>query len=107
MESKTTFQTATDGTTVTFDFAEGQNQQVTIDGNRTLAFSNPINGETYHIKIIQDATTGSRTVTWPGTVVWAGGSAPTLSTGTSDIDLFRFVYDGTSYHGETVGLNYS
>jgi len=36
--------------------------------------------------MVQDGT-GSRTVTWPGTVKWSGGTAPTLTTDGGGIDI--------------------
>jgi len=100
------FVTDTDGATITFNFNNGLSRQVTLGGNRTLAFSNAKNGFVFYIKLIQDAT-GSRTVTWPSTVDWEGGTAPTLTTAANAVDLFRFSFDGTDFFGETVGLNFS
>jgi hypothetical protein len=56
--------------------------------------------------LTQDGT-GSRTVDWPGSVQWAGSSAPTLSTGDGDVDIFAFVTvdAGTTWFGFTGGLN--
>jgi hypothetical protein len=48
------------------------------------------------LKVIQDAT-GSRAVTWPASVKWPSGTAPTLSTAANAIDIVTFYYDGTSY----------
>ena len=47
----------------------------------------------------------AKTITWPGTVDWAGGSAPTLSSGNADVDIFVFltVDGGSNYYGITVG----
>jgi len=64
-------------------------------GNTTLTFSNIADGATYTFSIVQDGV-GSRLITWPATVKWAGGSGPTLSTGASKRDNVRFVSDGTS-----------
>ena len=52
---------------------------------------------------MQDSS--ARTITWPGTVDWAGGSAPTLSSGNADVDIFVFltVDGGSNYYGITVG----
>jgi hypothetical protein len=93
--------TASDGATVTFDLSAGNKQVVTLGGNRTLALSNVLSGHTFILKLIQDGT-GSRTVTWFSTVNWrgTGGSAPTLSTAVSAVDVLGFIqtaantYDG-------------
>lgn len=104
MQSKTTPHALTDGATIAVDWNDSVFQYVTLGGNRTFTFSNPVAGATYYIKLIQDGD-GSRTVTWPAAVLWVS-AAPTLSTGAADIDVIRFVYDGTNYFGESVGLNY-
>lgn len=96
MQSKTAFYALTDGATVAIDWNNGVNQAVTVAGNRTLTFANPVAGGDYAVKITQDAT-GSRLITWPSTVKWAGGSAPTLTTTASRTDVIYFRYDGTNY----------
>src|SRR4051812_28944318 len=96
MQSKLTPNTLTDAATVAVDWNVSENQQVTVAGSRTLTFSNPVAGSVYSIKITQDAV-GSRLITWPSTVKWAGGSAPTLTTSASKSDLVRFMYDGSVY----------
>lgn len=104
MQSKLTPHTLTDGATIAVDWNDSLNQEVTLGGNRTFTFSNGVSGSTYTLKLVQDGT-GSRTATWPSSVKWVS-AAPTLSTGAADIDLIRFHYDGTTYFGETMGLNY-
>ena len=69
------------------------------------------------LKLTQDGT-GSRTVTnWKSfdqaggnesTVKWAGGSAPTLSTGANAIDIISFYWDNTNHTAYGVAsLNFS
>ncbi len=84
----------------TIDLNNGQKQKVTLNAvGMAITLTAPLGPGNFLIKLVQDATTGSRTVTWPGTVKWPGGTAPTLSTGTSDVDLISLYYDGTNYHG--------
>lgn len=64
----------------------------------TYTFSNPIAGVTYDLLVIQDGT-GGRLVSWPGTVVWDGAAAPTLSTGANAYDLCHFFWTGAAYLG--------
>lgn len=106
MQSKTTLYTDTDGATVTMDFNVSQTHRVTVAGNRTLVFSNAVAGEEYAVMITQDAT-GSRTITWPATVKWAGGSAPTLTTTASRTDIVYFFYDGTNFLDKAIKLNHN
>ena len=86
-------------TTTTVDWGAGNKATVTLTGNvGTMAFTNPPKPSNLLLKIVQDAT-GSRTVTaWDSDVKWAGGTAPTLSTGASAIDIISCYFDGTSYY---------
>jgi hypothetical protein len=100
-----TIVTATDGTTITFDLSQGNIQQVTLGGNRTLALSNVSVGQVFIINLKQD-TTGSRTVTWWSGISWAGGSAPTLTTTANKVDSLGFICVASgSYYGYVVGTN--
>lgn len=89
----------TDGGTIALNWNNGNDQSVTIAGNRTFTFANPIDGGRYLIKLKQDAT-GSRTITWP-TITWKGGTAPTLTTTANKTDFIYLYYDGTSYFGSS------
>src|SRR4051794_35322942 len=104
-QSKSTWYTDTDAATITMDWNVSENHQVTLAGNRTLVFSNPVNGCVYRVKVTQDAT-GSRTLSYPSTVKWVGGSAPSLTATASRTDLLTFVWDGVSYLG-TSNLNFT
>lgn len=74
-------------------------------GNATFTFSNPPKaGTLITIVLVQDGT-GSRTVTWPASVKWSGGTAPTLTTTASKRDVFTFVYDGSNYYNTSQQLN--
>src|SRR5436305_1870388 len=95
-QSKSSFTTLTDAATIAVDFNVSDNNVVTLGGNRTFTFSNPTAGTLYCLKLIQDGT-GSRLATWPSTVVWAGGSAPTLTTTALYNDMLYFIYDGAKY----------
>jgi hypothetical protein len=97
--------TETDGATVTFDIDESRKHLVVLGGNRTLAVSNTVSGDTFLIKLKQDAT-GSRTVTWFDTISWSGGVAPTLTTTANKSDTFAFICTGSNtYDGFIVGQN--
>lgn len=84
---------------VSWDLESNQVTKLTLDGN--LVIDNPTNmkdGATYILWLIQDGA-GSRTVTWGSAYKWPGGTAPTLSTGTTDIDVISFACDGTIMAG--------
>lgn len=102
----TTVTTVTDGATLTLDCSLGNSFVVTLGGNRTVAApTNPRDGQTIVFKIIQDGT-GSRTLTWNATFNWPGGTAPTLSTAASSVDIVSAWYDGTSWYA-TSSLDFS
>jgi len=86
----------TDGATITPDFAAGNNFSVTLGGNRTLA--NPTNltaGQSGAIVITQDAT-GGRTLAFGGNWKFPGGTAPTLTTAASSVDVIAYYVESSS-----------
>jgi hypothetical protein len=86
------------GTTKTLDWKNSNKQKITLNGNCTFTFTAPSYAANLLLVLVQDAT-GSRTITWPATVKWAEGTAPTLSTAANSIDIASFFYDGTNYYG--------
>jgi hypothetical protein len=83
------------------DWNNGQKQRATLTGNVTYTFTAlDVTGgaASLTLRLIQDGT-GGRTVTWPAGVLWPGGTAPTLSTAASAIDIITFYWDGTNYYG--------
>lgn len=89
----------------TIDWALSNKQKSTLTGNCTFTFTAPAGPCSLILKLVQDAT-GSRTVTWPATVHWSGGTAPTLTTTASNVDIITFYYDGTTYFGNST-LNFT
>ena len=93
----------TDGATITPDFAAANNFSVTLGGNRTLA--NPSNltaGQSGAIFITQDST-GSRTLAYGSSWDFTGGTAPTLTTTASAVDLLVYVVRSTtSIHAQLI-----
>jgi hypothetical protein len=69
----------------------------TINANSTFTFSNPPSSRSYSFSLELTHTSGA--VTWPASVVWPSGTAPTLTTG--KVHLFMFVTDdaGTRWRG--------
>ena len=90
--------TTGDGTT-TINWTLGNKFKFTFGAqNDTFTFTAPTNPCNVLLVLIQDGT-GSRLATWPGTVKWAGGTAPTLTTGAGTIDICSFYWDGSNYFG--------
>jgi hypothetical protein len=100
-----TQQTATGDGTTTIDWKLGNKFKFTFGAqNETFTFTEPSNPCTLMLTLIQDAT-GSRTVTWPATVKWPGGTAPTLTTTANARDKIALDWDGTQYDGMS-GLDF-
>ena len=86
----------TDGATITPDFSANNSFSVTLGGNRTLA--NPTNivaGQSGVIVNTQDGT-GSRTLAYGSYFKFTGGTAPTLTTTASAIDLIAYFVASTT-----------
>ena len=86
----------------TIDFGTGNNHKSTMTGACTYTFTAPAGPASLVLKLVQDAT-GSRLATFPATVKWAAGTAPTLSTTANAIDIVTFYFDGTNYYGAFLG----
>jgi hypothetical protein len=89
--------------TTAIDISLGNVVDMTLDNSPTLTFTNPAptgTGGSFTLMLRQDAS-GSRTVTWPGSVRWAAATAPTLTTTASRVDILTFVTmdEGTKYYG--------
>lgn len=89
----------------TIDWTLSNKQKSTLTDNCTFTFTAPGGPASLILKLVQDGT-GSRTVTWPAEVHWSGGTAPTLTTTASKVDIICFYYDGSTYFG-TSSLNYT
>ncbi len=82
----------------------------TLTGNVTFSFSNvPATGTAISVtvELLQDGT-GSRTVTWPASVKWPGGVAPTLTTTAAKTDIITLLTrdGGTTWYGFVGGQNF-
>jgi hypothetical protein len=85
---------------------------MTLIGNVTIsampgALGGGVDGRNFSMVVKQDAT-GGRTMAFPASVKWPGGTAPTLSTGANAIDVLSFVsYDnGTTWLGFVGGQDF-
>ena len=86
----------TDGSTITPNFNNANNFSVTLGGNRTLA--NPTNltaGQSGVIVVTQDGT-GSRTLAYGSNWKFPGGTAPTLTTTASAVDVIAYYVESAS-----------
>ncbi len=99
--------TANTSTAYTISLSNGSIQYLTLTGNCTYTFPTPVAGQSFTLIQKQDGT-GGRTVTWPASVKWPGGTAPTLTSTASKADKFIFTaIDGSSWLGSNGGQNYT
>ena len=98
----------TGGGTQDIDLYLGNVVTATVDTSaNTFTFSNPpASGKAGSLTIIL-TNGGSQTVNWPGSVAWAGGYAPTLTTSGVDVLTFTTVDGGTIWYGFPAGLEMS
>ncbi len=90
-------------TSTTLNFGPSASIQRLLTADTTFtSISGGKEGEVLSLIVQQDGT-GSRLVTWPASVVWIGGSAPTLATGAWDINVIEFRKIRSSYAAQSVG----
>jgi hypothetical protein len=71
---------------------DGNVQEITLAvGTVTFNPSNPKAGATYILKITQPGGGGAGAITWGSGVKWAGGSPPTLTSGSSAVDIITLI----------------
>ena len=99
---ETFFDAGNSGTAATINLANGNVQKLTLTGNCTLTLTSPASGayRSLLLYVFQDGT-GSRTITWPGSVKWGSAGAPVLSTAATKMDkiLLDTVDGGTTWYG--------
>ena len=94
------------GATETFDALTGWHSATLDAATVTATFTGATSGlvAAMVLELAQDGT-GGRLVTWPGSVVWPGGVAPTLSTAAAAVDILTFFSrdGGTTWYGFASG----
>ena len=97
----------TDAATVAVDLSLGNNFTLTLAGNRTLgAPTNVTAGQSGVIVVTQDGT-GSRTLAYNSVYKFAGGTAPTLTTTASAVDVLAYYVESSTRITVTSLLNVS
>jgi len=87
--------------TVDCDLLTANHFAVTLDQNTTFTFSNPpASGTSFAFTLIVTQHSTAVTLTWPGGVDWAGGSAPDAA-GNNEVQAYGFITrdGGTTYYG--------
>lgn len=98
--------------TITANCRDGNVFTHVLTENTTFTFSNaPASGRSFGftLKIVQDSGANGYVVTWPASVDWPSATAPTLSSGANEVDVFVFFTTdgGTTWYGFTAGQDLS
>lgn len=91
-------------TTLTLDLSTGGSFVTTLTENTTVVVTNPPASGRYGefvLKVIQDASGGAFTLTFPASFKWPAGAAPVITTSNGAIDEItaRTIDAGTEYRG--------
>jgi hypothetical protein len=91
---------------IAIDLRTANNFSHTLTENTTISFANPAASgkvSAFTLKVVQASS--AKTITWHSSIKWAGDTAPTLSTGNGEVDVFTgyTVDGGTNYYMFTAG----
>lgn len=89
---------------ITIALTNGTVQIITLTGSPTITMPTAVSGKSFIMYMLTGS--GGYTVTW-STVKWSGGTAPTVTSTASRMDIYSFFSDGTNWYGVTVGQNYT
>tara|TARA_R110000796_G_scaffold10231_5_gene34203 strand:- start:91 stop:1155 length:1065 start_codon:yes stop_codon:yes gene_type:complete len=84
----------------TFDLTSGTLQTATLTASTACTFTMPTAsaGKSFLLFLSQAPSTGNGTATFTS-VLWAGGTAPTVTAAAGSVDMLSFVADGTYWYG--------
>jgi hypothetical protein len=93
---------------IPIDISTGNVFTITPDQNTTFTFTNPSpTGKSCAFTLIWTQDGSDRTIAWPASVDWAGGSAPSVTSGSGKIDVYTFftMDAGTIWYGFQAGAD--
>ena len=96
-------QTLADGATVSWNYANGFNAQVTINGSRNISITGMTAGA-YGTLLITQGSTGSYRLNFTASHKFPGGTYSFTPTG-GKTDIYAFYYNGSNFYW-TYNLNY-
>ena len=106
-ETKTALSAAA---SVAIDITNGNVFTITPDQNTTFTFTNPsATGKSCAFTLVWTQDSSDRTIAWPASVDWAGGSAPDVTSGSGKRDIYTFftMDAGTIWYGFQAGADMS
>ena len=93
------------GSTQTFDMSVANFFSATLDENCTFTFSNPPASGDFGAFVLELTNGGAFEITYPASVDFPGGTAPTLTASGVDQLVFTTRDGGTTYFGFVAGLD--
>ena len=93
---------------IAIDMSTGNVFTITPDQNTTFTFTNPSpTGKSCAFTLIWTQDGSDRTIAWPASVDWAGGSVPDVTSGSGKIDIYTFftLDAGTIWYGFQAGAD--
>ena len=93
---------------IPIDMTTGNVFTITPDQNTTFTFTNPSpTGKSCAFTLVWTQGGSDRTIAWPASVDWAGGSAPDVTSGSGKIDIYTFftMDAGTIWYGFQAGAD--
>jgi hypothetical protein len=97
------------GATTTVNIANANTTTLTLNASTALTLSGATASTSCTVSLyVVQGTGGGRTITWPASVKWPGGTAPTLSTavGARDLIVLETVDGGTTWFASLAGLDF-
>ena len=82
-------------------------QSMTIAANTTITLTAGASASECRVLTLIITNGGAFTVTWPASVKWAGGSAPTFSAAGVDVVTLLTVDGGVTWLGSANGVSYA
>ncbi len=99
------FYTLTSSSNVNINWNDGNKQIITLAHNPIFTFTAPSYGVGSLTLILGQDNYGNRTVTWPSSVKWPGGTDPVLSTAPGYIDIVTCIYYSSNYFCQ-IGIDF-
>ena len=93
---------------IAIDMTYGNVITITPDQNTTFTFTNPSpTGKSCAFTLIWTQGGSDRTISWPASVDWAGGTVPDVTSGSGKIDIYTFftLDAGTIWYGFQAGAD--
>ena len=87
------------------NLTSANNFTYTVNNNATFTFSNPPSNPKALGFTLLLQNGGNYTIGWPGSVQWAGGVAPALTSNGYDVLVFYTFDGGTNYWGFLSGAD--